>query len=309
MPVIAPNHLQQLKRATRARLARVHPRFDDDPRWAVGMLAGRSLSTLEPLEGIQRPIVQGRDVPGLDANFVADPFALYLGGTWYLFYEAMDRRTGRGVIAYSTSDDLHDWSHHGTVLAEPFHLSYPWVVAIDDGIFMIPEAWQSGAVRLYRADPFPYRWEFVGELITGPTLLDPTPFVANDGWAMFVETSPTLCAGELRLFRADALAGPWTEHPSSPVVVDDPGHARPAGRVVTMEGRRLRFAQDCARTYGEAVRAAEITHLDDTGYAEEAFALPVLSGSGSGWNADAMHHIDLHRHGEGWVAFVDGYRS
>ncbi len=34
---------------------------------------------------------------------------------------------------------------------------------------------------------------------------------------------------------------------------------------------------------------------------------PVLIGTGSGWNADGMHHIDPHQKGENkWIACVDG---
>ncbi|NLG19195.1 MAG: hypothetical protein GX556_17870, partial [Fibrobacter sp.] len=36
---------------------------------------------------------------------------------------------------------------------------------------------------------------------------------------------------------------------------------------------------------------------------------PLLEGSGKGWNAERMHHVDLHRTGEkSWVASVDGWK-
>jgi hypothetical protein len=36
---------------------------------------------------------------------------------------------------------------------------------------------------------------------------------------------------------------------------------------------------------------------------------PILKGSGFGWNADGMHHIDYHRISKkSWIAIADGFR-
>lgn len=87
--------------------------------------------------------------------------------------------------------------------------------------------------------------------------------------------------------------------------------ARPGGRPVLWKGRILRFAQ-CARpVYGTSVRAFEITGLSPTRYSERpAGPDPLLRGSGAGWNADGMHHVDPVADGEGGViAAVDGWRG
>ena len=118
-------------------------------------------------------------------------------------------------------------------------------------------------------------------------------------------------ADTLRLYYSDELKGPWLEHPASPIVIDDVRTARPAGRVVSVNGEIIRFSQDCWPAYGTRVRAFEVTHLSTNDYRErEVEQSPVLQGSGAGWNGYGMHHIDAHQTGEGsWVACVDGWTA
>jgi len=80
--------------------------------------------------------------------------------------------------------------------------------------------------------------------------------------------------------------------------------------VAVDRGSILRFAQDCSELYGASVRAFEITELTLQTYREDELPGPVLTGSGRGWNAERMHHLDLQRVApDRWLAAVDGYRS
>lgn len=300
---------RRARRGVRRALQRMSPRFSDHPTWAISILRGPSPLRLETPVEVSPPVLSRDDLPGPWADFVADPFALRVDGRWFLFYEVFDVRRQLGHVEVSVSDDLRRWEHLGRVLREPFHLSYPHVFRADDEIWLLPEAWESGSVRLYRAVDFPTRWEHVADLLHGPALLDPTPFTFAGRWWLFADTDPEAAAGTLRLFTAPELLGPWSEHPASPVVRDDPRHARPAGRVVPVDGRLLRVAQDCSVRYGGAVHARRIDRLDERTYAESPLAEPLLAGSGDGWNATAMHHVDLHHVDDEWVAFVDGHAS
>jgi hypothetical protein len=254
-------------------------------------------------------VLAREDAADHESSFVADPFMIRVGDTWHMFFESMEgTATRRGVIAHATSADGHRWTYHGVVLSEPFHLSYPQVFRVGSEVYMVPESSDAGRVQLYRADPFPERWTPVATLLSGPFLLDSTLFEHEGRWWMFTTTD--IVRGTLRLFHAPALEGPWVEHPSSPVIDGDLRFSRSAGRVVSDRGRLFRFAQDCRETYGRAVEPVEITRLDPLGY-EEVRPLdgPTLSGSGTGWNKDGMHHVDAHRLADGsWIACVDGWR-
>ena len=110
-------------------------------------------------------------------------------------------------------------------------------------------------------------------------------------------------------FFSNQLLGPWSEHPSSPIVNGNPHIARPAGRVVVLADRVIRFTQDCCPVYGTQVHAFEFTKLTPTNFQEQAVTgPPVLQASGAGWNESGMHHIDPHLGADGnGMACVDGF--
>jgi hypothetical protein len=281
----------------------------EDPRepvFAIGIYTGSSPLTLEPAAA---PVLTRDDVSDVPASYVADPFLLRSRGRWHMFFEVYNWRARKGEFGLATSDDGLRWRYEQIVLAEEFHLSYPYVFEWAGEHWLVPESFQAQSVRLYRADPFPLRWSYAATLIEAPYIVDASPFRFGGRWWLFADASPSHGHDTLRLYGADELTGPWVEHPASPVVAGDPGRARPAGRVLVDEGRVIRLAQDCSQAYGSSVRAFEVTELAETGYAErELEPSPLLAGSGSGWNAGGMHHLDAQRlPAGGWLAAVDGW--
>ena len=279
-----------------------------EPVWSIGIARGTSVaSPWEPITA--NPVLTAAVVTDVPATSVADPFLVRQGGRWFMFFEVVNWRTWKGEIGLATSDDGLAWKYERIVLTEPFHLSYPYVFEADDGVFMIPETSQDESVRLYRARRFPWEWEHVGDLLRGAAFADASVFRHDGRWWLLVETSGD-SNDTLRLYHAAALAGPWQEHPQSPVVRDDAENARPAGRAFSADGRLFRFAQNCGPAYGTDVRVREIVRLTPSDYEERpAGAGPVLGPATAGWNAGGMHHVDPVRLAEGrWLAAVDGWR-
>ena len=274
--------------------------------WSIGIYTGTSLFQLRAPADRANPVLRHTDVTDVTADFVADPFMLHKDGRWYMFFEVLNRETNRGAIAVAASDNALTWSYQQIVLNEPFHLSYPYVFEWQGEYYMIPETLGAAAICLYKADDFPTRWSLQKKLIAG-VHADPSILRFADTWWMFVCTRPYQ-HDILRLFFARDLDGPWTEHPRSPIVQSDMSRARPAGRIVQVDGHVVRFAQDCVPHYGTRVRAFEITELTRETYVEtEHKHSPVLSPSGLGWNAMGMHHVDAHQQHDGnWIACVDG---
>ena len=273
--------------------------------WSIGIYAGSAPTDLAPHPDAKNPVLTAGDVTDVPAQFVADPFMVCDNGTWHMFFEVMNTRTRQGDIGLATSDDGLRWRYRRIVLDEPFHLSYPCVFRCADAIYMVPETHQAGAVRLYRAERFPERWSFVGVLLTGGWL-DPTVFAHDGRWWMFASGGDAT----LYLFCAERPEGPWRMHPRSPVVTGDAHRARPGGRVVTHDGRLLRWAQDDLPTYGRRVRAFEIVRLTTEDDEErEVTDVTTPGATGRGWNAEGMHHVDAQRLSDGrWIACVDGCR-
>ena len=278
--------------------------------WTIGIYTGTSPYTLapaalSPAAKISNPVLTATSVTDTPAAFVADPFMLRN----HMFFEVLRADTPRGEIGLASSANGLHWDYKQIVLREEFHLSYPYVFEWQNKCYMIPETLGANAVCLYEADEFPTRWSLTARLIEGQHA-DPSIVRCNDLWWMFVCSTP-YHHDTLRLYFAEQLTGPWREHPRSPIINGDPCRARPAGRVLTLNDKLIRFAQDCGRCYGSRVRAFDILELTTTSYTEdENSASPVLQPTGSGWNSSRMHHVDAQQQPDGsWLACVDGYNE
>jgi len=274
--------------------------------FAIGIYRGDSPLDLAPSKSIRNPVLSAEDVSDIPARFVADPFMVQENHTWYMFFEVMNARTDQGDIGLATSEDGLKWSYRQIVLDEPFHLSYPYVFKWEGEYYMIPESGEANSIRLYQATGFPSEWSFVGTLLDGSHYLDSAILRFDDRWWLF--TTPTERNDTLRLFYADELRGPWTEHPESPIIEGNANIARLGGRVLVFDGRIIRYAQDDEPTYGNQVQAFEITELTTTSYREKGVGEnPILEPGGTGWNARGMHHVDPHPiDGNKWIGSVDG---
>jgi hypothetical protein len=275
------------------------------PVWSIGILVGESPLEWRESEDVDNPVLTRDDVTDRNAGFVADPFLIREGGTWYLFCEVWSHVDGQGDIGVATSPDGRTWTYQGIVLDEPHHLSYPQVFAWRGSFWMVPESRKAGELRLYWTESLPGPWRLERTLLDYGPMADPTLFRHEGLWWLLVGGEAN---DSLHLFFSESLDGMWLEHLESPVVRGDPRGARPAGRVVKHEGRLYRFGQDMAPDYGSAVRAFEILELTTETYRERpALSGPLLEGSGEGWNAERMHHLDAHRLEDGtWIAAVDG---
>jgi len=284
-------------------LALTGVRCSEPPReWSIGLYRGASPLDLEPAG--PNPVLRAADL-GIDATFVADPFLLRRDDRLFLFFEVWRTGSGQGDIAWAERDASGAFRFSGVALDEPFHLSYPFVFEHDGDVFMIPESRSQRDVRLYVARPFPGRFELRRVLLSGERYADTSLVRWQGRFYLFTSTDN----GTLELFHADALEGPYQPHPRSPVVSGDDCAARPGGRPIVWQGRILRFAQCDRPVYGVSVRAFELTELSPCCYRERpAGRDPLLAGSGGGWNAGGMHHLDPLLDAGGVLAAVDGWR-
>jgi hypothetical protein len=271
---------------------------------------GETPFNLHSPANLKNPVLTRNDVSDIKAKFVADPFVLRKDHVWYMFFEVFNEQTRKGEIGLAMSKDQVSWLYQKIVLAEPFHLSYPYVFEWMGEYFLIPETGQIGSLRLYRAKKFPTEWSFVKTLLDGGLFLDPSLFHFNQKWWLFAETNAEHKYDTLCLYYADSLLGPWYEHKTNPIVKGNPHIARPAGRILCYDDKIFRYAQDCYPEYGTKVQAFEITELTTDRYSEHPVDYnPILAATDMSWNKFGMHHIDLHRLDDSqWMACVDGWR-
>jgi len=278
--------------------------------WEIGILNGSSPLEWKPDGEWRNPAVTSRQVTDVEADFVADPFMICKKGVWHLFFEVFRKDRRLGEIGLAVSSDLASWEYRKIVLRESFHLSYPYVFEWDGSTYMVPETLGADEIRLYKSYDFPRDWRLLCSLIPGRHA-DPSIFRYEDRWWMFTCDTP-YAHRSLRLYGAARLEGPWEEHPRSPIVENDARFSRPAGRVVSYEGRPIRFAQDCSKQYGGQVWAFEITQLNRESYMERLALPEAIIGAGirGSWPTSRMHHIDAHASSAGsWIACVDGWSA
>jgi hypothetical protein len=271
--------------------------------WSVGVYTGSSPFHISNPPGVVNPVIKAGDVTDLDVDIVAHPFMIITDSMYYMFYTAKNGEKHIGGIGLSESRDGFHWKYRRIVIDEPYDLSYPFVFKWKDDYYMIPEAHTETALRLYRATRFPDEWVYERDLLSGEHYISATLAHYKDMWWMFVARPGN---ETLRLFYASDFKGKWTEHPKSPIVEKDLDTARPGGRPIVVDGVLYRIGQDCYPTYGNQAFAYRITEISTTDYKEEKIEPALVAASKKGWNAESMHHVDLHQIGKNkWIAAVD----
>jgi hypothetical protein len=203
-------------------------------------------------------------------RFYADPFLFQHDGRRYVFFEDYDWTSGRADICYLEIDE--DGRHRPPQLAlrQDCHLSYPFVFAEGDDVYMLPETAGHRTVELYRAAQFPGDWTLDRVLLSDVMATDATLLRHEGRWWLFVALAldGDRPIDELCLFSSDSLHGEWEPHPLNPIV-SDVRSARPAGRIFSRDGQLIRPAQDCSEAYGGRLVFHRIDVLSPTEYREE----------------------------------------
>jgi len=202
-------------------------------------------------------------------HYFADPFVVRHDDRHYVFFEDYLTRASSGVISYVELDGGASDSVPQIALDRDFHLSYPFLFALEGQLFMVPETGANRTVELYRAEAFPSRWAYEATLLKDVPAVDAT-IVSHAGklWLFAnVKEHGAHYSDELCIFFADSLVGQWTPHRRNPVV-SDVRSARPAGRIFERDGVLIRPGQDSSTGYGRAVALNRIDVLSEDEYRE-----------------------------------------
>lgn len=258
------------------------------PHWRVGWRFVDGEDIID--RGALPPLDAWHNLPDDGSRFYADPFPIAKDGRLHLFVEEFPHRLGRGLISVVEFNDAGPVGTPRPVLDTGSHLSYPFVFEHDANIWMVPETCASETIELYRAAEFPDRWVKEATLVTGIAASDATLFEHNGRWWMLatVRDGGGAFSDALHIWSAPQLLGPWQPHRRNPVLVDI-ASARSAGRVVRRGGRLVRPVQDCRGGYGAALGLAEITQLDDDGFAQRVTA---YLRPGPQWPGRRLHTLN-----------------
>ena len=204
-------------------------------------------------------------------RFLADPFVFRSADLDVCFVEDYDFRTRKGKISVFKVSDK-EYSELGAALDEPFHLSYPFIFAVGNELYMCPESAAIGEIRLYKCVEFPLRWDFHKTLIKDVHAVDTNIFWFKDRWWLLTNIDSAdvgLHCSELHVFYSDAFdSDAWTPHPNNPVIFDSE-RARNGGFFRVGENLFRVFQTQGFDLYGESMGIAQIKDLGTETYDEE----------------------------------------
>lgn len=280
--------------------------------WLIGFVRSRTFDEI-PYSLSDQPIFTARALSPWNGYGAADPFAIWVNGICYVFFEMLVRGQQNAVIAVASSNDLEHWQVDGIAIQEAYHLSYPFVFNYAGQIYMMPESKSQRRVDLYRAVDFPMRWEKVGPLIHGRVM--DASLVEHEGrfW-MFAGWHSYW----MRLFYANSPLGPWKAHWQPIARLYSKRDVRPGGRPIKVGDSLIRFAQDNRKHYGHQLRAMQIVKMNRLWFREQAWVgsmnrtnEPFLSPKRDRWYSRCLHHLDVGFYNDQanghWLGFFDGY--
>ncbi|MBQ7923522.1 MAG: hypothetical protein IJ325_13270 [Clostridia bacterium] len=200
-------------------------------------------------------------IPNPKRYWCADPFVFTYQDRTFLFAEMYDNKPHRGVIGYCelTDGGPTEWK---VIIREKYHLSYPYIFAWNDDIYMIPESYVANEIGLYKAKKFPDTWEKVDTILQNFCTVDSTMFMRENKFWMLTQKQPE---GTLILYPMDAdckIAG------NAVVAQTSAEQNRPAGKLFEWRGKHIRPAQDCSEGYGSALNFYEVDKVSTTEFQE-----------------------------------------
>jgi len=273
----------------------------DGGPWSIGF--GTATEFPESISVPDNAIYAVENLRRIQGNtaFLADPFFLKENGLFYVFFEHKTEKPNASIGVLTSPDGKH-YTFGGTVLQEPFHLSYPQVFKYREEFYMIPESKAAGQVLLYKSHRFPYDWRVCDTLLDNVRYKDPTIHLSDTLNIMVV------CDDNLNMFmyEADSLFGKWKMHRRPKVLTGS--EARAGGRIFAHKEGLILPVQNGTNGYGFGLSLYALTFKND-GYTvkrTKPFFLKQQSEI-SVFNA-GMHHFDIQQIDGGYYYVYDGNR-
>ena len=237
-----------------------------------------------------------------DEGWFADPFILSVNDDiTELFAEEMIYKTGRGIIAYLKVDmNSCEILEKHTMLELDTHLSFPIYIRDNGKLYVYPENYQSGSLKIYKYDEQTKSLICPRTIIEAP-LLD-TQIVKIEGlyYALGVQFQSGLQKDtqKLYIYQADTLLG---DYKLIQVIKNPRCEERGAGLIYAEDDRMIRPAQSCEGGYGREVILYDLQRKP-SGFEEKVIdrVLPDRKAS----NGNILH---TYNRKDGWVV-IDGWR-
>ncbi|EFE06949.1 glucosamine inositolphosphorylceramide transferase family protein [Citrobacter youngae] len=199
-------------------------------------------------------------------TFQADPFIIEKDDKLYVFYEAFSFLNSKGTLRCRILD--RELAEIDDVKLEGFddlkcHLSFPFLIDINDQLFMIPESSERKEVILFQSVEFPTRWQQIKVLLSDTEVTD-NIFLSINNVCYLLSTTMD---NEIVIHAADHIYGQWQR--ITPALNVSNHHHRGAGAPYLVDDKMYFLTQECTpETYGKSIYIKKLVTLNDTVFDE-----------------------------------------
>ena len=199
-------------------------------------------------------------------TFQADPFLIEKDDKLYVFYEAFSFRNSKGTLRCRILD--RELTEIDDVKLEGFddlrcHLSFPFLININNQLFMIPESSERKEVLLFQSVEFPARWKKIKVLLSDTEVTDNIFLSINDTCYLLSTTMDN----EIIIHSAEHIHGQWQR--ITPALKVSNCHHRGAGAPYLVDNKMYFLTQECTpETYGKSIYIKELVTLNDINFDE-----------------------------------------
>jgi len=226
--------------------------------------------------------------------FLADPFISFFNSREIIFHEEFNYKERKGKIsATEIIDNKHNYL--GTILEEPFHLSFPFLFEENNEIYMIPESYGSREIRLYRNIEYPTKWKLEKILLQDVSAVD-SMIIKHKGLYFLLTTLDTSdteeLSSELHIFYSkDLIKGNWININSGLPIFIDGTKGRNGGILYTKEELyRVAQVQEGIH-YGKNIEIFAIEEINSSLYEEKISNFKHLKALNTKY--DSHHHLNI----------------
>ncbi|WP_417639124.1 hypothetical protein [Citrobacter freundii] len=199
-------------------------------------------------------------------TFQADPFLIEKDDKLYVFYEAFSFRNSKGTLRCRILD--RELTEIDDVKLEGFddlrcHLSFPFLININNQLFMIPESSERKEVLLFQSVEFPARWKKIKVLLSDTEVTDNIFLSINETCYLLSTTMDN----KIIIHSAEHLHGQWQR--ITPTLKVSNHHHRGADTPYLVDNKMYFLTQECTpETYGKSIYIKELVTLNDINFDE-----------------------------------------
>ncbi len=194
-------------------------------------------------------------------DYAADPFVVNVNNAPRIYYEELDFWKGKGEIMMMDGFDFKNKKKVQGIKPDAIHLSYPYLIEENGGLYCIPETSEAKEISLYQVDQeHPSQLTKIKVLVSGKAFVDSSIIYHENKYWLFTSVSGD--HDHLYIYHSKTLDGQYTGHYQNPVPVEKE-FCRAAGSLFKVGQSLYRPTQNPINRYGGSIIINEVETLSE----------------------------------------------